>query len=115
MYKLHICISWMSEYVILLPTYIYVNMFIIGECEKPCRLEKARIMERPIYVTTYFFVFNRISNMHESALFDCIILYQLTFYLPLNYKKEVVSCKSEARLLAKINQETHLTQYEKKT
>ena len=58
MYELHICISWMSEHMILLPTYTYLNMFIIGECEKPCRLEKARVIKRPIYVATYFFVFN---------------------------------------------------------
>ena len=47
----------MSEHVILLPTYIYVNMFIIGECKKPCRPEKARVIKRPIYVATYFFCF----------------------------------------------------------
>ena len=33
MYQLRIYISWMSENVILLPTYIYVDAFIIGECK----------------------------------------------------------------------------------
>ena len=30
----------------LLPTYIYVDTFIIGECKKLCTLEKARIIKR---------------------------------------------------------------------
>ena len=44
-YKLRIYISWMSENVILLLTYIYVETFIIGECKKPCELEKACVMK----------------------------------------------------------------------
>ena len=30
----------------LLPTYIHVDTFIIGECKKPCRLEKACLIKR---------------------------------------------------------------------
>ena len=52
------CVSWMSKHVLLLPTYTYVNMFIIGECEKSCRLEKARVIKRFFYVTACHFVFN---------------------------------------------------------
>ena len=38
---MQIYILWMSEHVILLPVYIYVDTFIIDEYKKPCRLEKA--------------------------------------------------------------------------
>ena len=57
MYELHMCISWMSEHVILLPIYINVNIFVIGECEKPCRLEKTRVIKRS-FMSQLVFIFN---------------------------------------------------------
>ena len=46
MYKLRICISWMDKNVILLPTPMYVDAFIIGEREKLSRVEKACVIIR---------------------------------------------------------------------
>ena len=80
MYKLRICISWMSKNVILLPTYIYVDTFIIGECKKLCRLEKACVIKCAFVTTCIFFVFNAFL-IWINILFDCIILHQLMFYL----------------------------------
>ena len=60
MYKLCIYISWMSKNLILLPTYIYVDTSIIGECKRPCRLEKVCVIIRSFIwqFVTYFFFFN---------------------------------------------------------
>ena len=55
-YKLRIYISWMSRYVILLPTYIYVDRSIIGECERPGRLDKNCVIKRS-FLTTCTFLF----------------------------------------------------------
>ena len=44
----------------LLPTYIYVDTFIIDECKKPCRLKKGCLRPPPhpkMSILVRFFVF----------------------------------------------------------
>ena len=87
MYKLRIYVSWMSESVILLPTYIYVDTYILGECKRPCRPEKACVIKRTFYWKLVFFCFQCIFNVLNRSRIDCIDnvdsheMYKLRMYI----------------------------------
>ena len=55
----------------LLPTYIYVDTFIIDECKKPCRLYN----QTYLYMTTCFFFVVNAFVICINILFDCMILH----------------------------------------
>ena len=88
MYKLRIYISWMSENLILLLTYIYVDTYISGECKKPCRLEEACAIKRILILQLVFFVLNACllfwmtiaaHNLLSRAI-KRILMWQLVFF-----------------------------------
>ena len=87
MYKLRIYISWMSENAILLPAYIYVDTCIIGECRKPCRLERACVIKCTFISQLVFFCFYCISNVLNRSRIYCIDnvdsyeMYKLRIYI----------------------------------
>ena len=87
MYKLRIYISWMSKNVILLPTYIYVDTSIIGECKRPCRLKKFCVIKRSFIWQLVLFCFYCISNILNRSRIYCIDnvdlyeMYKLRIYI----------------------------------
>ena len=52
---MHLMHEWQRDF---LPTYTYVDAFIIGEYEKPSRLEKAWIIKLSFIWQFLAFVFN---------------------------------------------------------
>ena len=87
MYKVRICISWMTEDVILLATYICVDTFISGVCKKPCTPKEACVVKRILIWQLVFFCFScTFSLLSRSPVYwvhnvDSYEMYTLRIYI----------------------------------